>query len=308
MVDEPVTDAGRARWFDWLTWPALAGGALVMTAALLPRLDPALVTVMVSVAVAGVLLGLQRVRPQQARARRRESVWGELGHVLAGAELGTIVGYGLGVAIGEVIARAWGTASPWPTGGPLIAHVAVGLLVADAASYWQHRAVHRVGFLWRFHALHHQPRRLDVIKAGRFHAVDFATATAAAYLPLAALGAPTAVLAWVAIVNSVFGLLQHADVRMPTARWLDALLCTPAAHWRHHGRATGDDGNYATVCMLVDRAFGTWVDTGGRRPVALGLADDPLPRGWLARIVAPFRASPPPPARPALARDERARE
>lgn len=293
MLDEPVIDAGEAAWFDWLTWPAIVVASMAATAALLPRLDAALATVLVSAGVIGVVFALQRVRPQQRRGARAagfrgESVWGEVGHVLAGAEVGTILGYGAAVAIGEGVVRLYGGAAPWPDGGPLALHVLAGLLVADAASYWQHRAVHRWAWCWRFHALHHQPRRLDVVKAGRFHAVDFATATAAAYLPLAALGAPPAVLAWVAIVNSVLGLLQHADVRMPTPSWLDALVCTPAAHWRHHGRERTDDGNFATICMLVDRVFGTWVDTHGRRPRALGLVEDPLPGTWLGRIVAPF--------------------
>jgi sterol desaturase/sphingolipid hydroxylase (fatty acid hydroxylase superfamily) len=143
--------------------------------------------------------------------------------------------------------------------------------------------------LWPLHALHHQPRALDLLKTGRFHLVDSASFAFLAYVPLAVLGAPPVVLAWVVIVNTIGGLLQHANVRMPTPAWLDALVCTPAAHWRHHSCARADDGNYATLCMLIDRACGTWVATGGRRPARLGLEHDPLPPGWLASVTAPFR-------------------
>ncbi len=128
----------------------------------------------------------------------------------------------------------------------------------------------------------------DLIKTGRFHIVDITTNAFVAYLPLALLGASPVALAWVVIVNGIGGLLQHANVRLPTPAWLDALVCTPAVHWRHHSRALADDGDFATMCMLIDRALGTWAPTHGRRPAALGLEQDPLPPGWLASLLAPL--------------------
>lgn len=37
------------------------------------------------------------------------------------------------------------------------------LFVADFFRYWFHRAQHRYPLLWRFHAVHHSPRDLDVL-------------------------------------------------------------------------------------------------------------------------------------------------
>lgn len=287
LADEPGDLP--AAWFDWLTWPALVAAGLATTAALLPRTSPTLATVVVTTALVIVLLALERLRPQRAPAVRTEPLLGELGHVLIGTELGSILGYGAAVALGEVVAGLDLGAGPWPTDAPLAAQVGLGLLVADLGSYAQHRAVHRIAAMWPFHALHHQPRALELIKAGRFHLVDLMTNTFVAYLPLILLGTPPVVLAWIVIVGGIAGLLQHANVRMPTPAWLDALVCTPAVHWRHHSRAADDDGDFATTCPLIDRALGTWAPTGGRRPAALGLEDDPLPRGWWAAVLAPFR-------------------
>ncbi len=275
-------------WFDWLTWPALVAAGLVATAALLTRMSPTAVTVVVTTALVVVLLGLERLRPQRPRAARTEPLLGEIGHVLVGTELGSVLGYGGAVALGEALARLEVGVAVWPTSWPLLAQVGLGLLIADLGSYAQHRAVHRIGWLWPFHALHHQPRALDLIKTGRFHIVDITTNAFVAYLPLALLGASPVALAWIVIVNGIGGLLQHANVRLPTPAWLDALVCTPAVHWRHHSRALADDGDFATMCMLIDRALGTWAPTHGRRPAALGLEQDPLPRGWLASLLAPL--------------------
>jgi ornithine lipid hydroxylase len=273
-------------WFDWLTWPALVVSGLGATAALMPRMSATMVTVVVTAGLVVILLGLERLRPQRARAARGESVWAELGHVAVGLELGSIVGYGAAVALGEAVASGdhRGLAT-WP----LAAQLVLGLLVVDLVGYVHHRLLHRVAALWPFHALHHQPRALDLLKTGRFHPLDLASFTFLAYVPLLALGPSVEALAWVATTSSIAGLLQHANVRMPTPTWLDAVVCTPAVHWRHHSRDHADDGDFATLCMLFDRAFGTWAPTRGQRPPRLGLDDDPLPPGWLASLLAPLR-------------------
>ncbi len=286
-ADDASRDLPTA-WFDWLTWPLLVLGGLAATAAAVPRMSTTLVPVAVPVGMIAILLVLERSRPQRPRPQRRaESLWAELGHVAVGLELGSVLGYAAAAAVGAALAPS--TSDRALAGWPLVAEVGLGLLIVDVVSYLHHRLMHRIAVLWPFHALHHQPRELDLLKLGRFHLVDIATFALLAYAPLLALGPSAAALAWVATIGSIASLLQHANVRMPTPAWLDALLCTPAVHWRHHGRAKADDGNYAGLFMLIDRALGTWVATGGRRPAQLGLDDDPLPPGWLAAIVAPLR-------------------
>ncbi len=43
------------------------------------------------------------------------------------------------------------------------------ILLSDFSIYWGHRLQHRVGFLWRFHAVHHSAERLDWLVAHREH-------------------------------------------------------------------------------------------------------------------------------------------
>ena len=276
-----------AAWLDWLTWPLLVAASLLATAAVLPRLSATLATIVLTAGLVGVVLVLERVRPQRPRPPRREPLRVELGHVLLGLEVGGGLGYLGAVGLAEVLAPLRAGAAWWPASWPLAVQVAVALIVVDLGSYAQHRAVHRLGAAWPLHAIHHQPDLLDVLKTGRFHLVDLATNTFVAFLPVLALGAPAEVVAWAAIGGTVAGVLQHANVRMPTPAWLDAIIATPAVHWRHHG--ADDDGNFASMCPLIDRALGTWAPTHGRRPARLGLVDDPLPAGFLPSILAPFR-------------------
>src|SRR5262245_32544203 len=46
------------------------------------------------------------------------------------------------------------------------------VLGSDLLVYWGHRLQHRVGFLWRFHAVHHSAEHLDWLAAHREHPVD----------------------------------------------------------------------------------------------------------------------------------------
>ena len=46
------------------------------------------------------------------------------------------------------------------------------VLLSDLLIYWGHRLQHRVGFLWRFHSIHHSAEHLDWLAAHREHPID----------------------------------------------------------------------------------------------------------------------------------------
>ena len=50
--------------------------------------------------------------------------------------------------------------------------VFLAVVVADVAEYFIHLALHKVPFLWRFHAVHHSSKALDWIAGSRSHFVD----------------------------------------------------------------------------------------------------------------------------------------
>src|SRR5690348_9769438 len=48
-------------------------------------------------------------------------------------------------------------------------HLILGLLLIDLVSYTTHRISHRVGLLWRLHAVHHSDPEVDVTTTLRHH-------------------------------------------------------------------------------------------------------------------------------------------
>lgn len=181
--------------------------------------------------------------------------------------------------------------SLWPTSWPLVAQLAVALVIAELPQYWLHRWQHEHDALWRFHAVHHSAPRLYWLNAARFHPVDIALLYAVGYMPLVALGCPEDVLLLFACFDAVFGMLQHCnvDVRLGPLNWLFSMA---EPHRWHHSRVLEEaNANYGSNLILWDHVFGTFFLPRHREPpAAIGLTgDDDYPTSYLAQLAAPFR-------------------
>jgi sterol desaturase/sphingolipid hydroxylase (fatty acid hydroxylase superfamily) len=162
---------------------------------------------------------------------------------------------------------------------------ALVVVLGDLLIYWAHRLQHRVGLLWRFHAIHHSAEHLDWLAAHREHPLDTVYTVFIVNLPLFALGVPVSTLAWFAGFRGLWAIFIHANVRLPIGP-LRVLIGAPELHHWHHERSR-ESGNYANVSPLMDLLFGTYRHPA-HEPAALGV-DEPIPRGYLAQLAYPFR-------------------
>jgi sterol desaturase/sphingolipid hydroxylase (fatty acid hydroxylase superfamily) len=146
----------------------------------------------------------------------------------------------------------------------------------DAANWLAHYADHRLGALWRFHALHHSQEELSVLTSFRAHPLVHTTGFLLATVPVVAL-MPTRPIAPVLITAYVcVGTLQHANLRWtfgPAGR----VIVSPAYHRLHHAPDT-QHANLGVVLTIWDvlagRArFPARGDAAGRT----GLEGRPVP-------------------------------
>src|SRR5262245_13019394 len=156
---------------------------------------------------------------------------------------------------------------------PAIATIAAFLLF-DGWLYLLHRANHKIGFLWRFHRVHHSDQDLDSPTAIRFHPgeVMISSALRLAVLPLLGLTL-WQLLVYESLMMPVI-LFHHSNVNFPEKvdRWLRVLVVSPAIHRVHHSRARIEtDSNYSIIFSFWDRIFGTFQLRKGGRPVDFGL-------------------------------------
>jgi len=158
------------------------------------------------------------------------------------------------------------------------------IVLSDLFVYWGHRLQHRVGFLWRFHSIHHSAEHLDWLAAHREHPVDTIYTMGLINLPPFLLGFPLETLAGVIAFRGLWAIYIHSNVRLPTGP-LRVLFGAPELHHWHHDRDR-DAGNYANISPLMDVLFGTY-RCPGHEPESFGLRD-PIPSSYLGQMVHPF--------------------
>jgi sterol desaturase/sphingolipid hydroxylase (fatty acid hydroxylase superfamily) len=177
----------------------------------------------------------------------------------------------------------------------------VTMLAIDFSSYTMHRLLHRVGPLWRLHAVHHAATCLTPFTTYRQHPLEPLLLNGARAVA-AAIG--LAMFHWVFVqrtpVVTIYGLgagffaymftvnLHHAPVPLRYPRWLRYALISPHVHHLHHSTDVQHRHcNFGVVFSVWDRAFGSYFErdfaTGELR---FGLGDaDPFAHSLRASLL-----------------------
>ena len=156
-----------------------------------------------------------------------------------------------------------------------------------------HYASHRVGFLWRLHAVHHSVKRMYGFNGLMKHPLHLGCEALAGTLPLLLLGMPEQVAALLALAITLQLLLQHSnvDMRLGALRHLFAWAPVHRFHHMKYGRA--GDVNFALFLSIWDRLLGTAFHSDyPMRGDDLGIGSRPdYPDAYLAQLAEPFRES-----------------
>lgn len=182
----------------------------------------------------------------------------------------------------------------WPHTWPFVAQVVAAILVADLGVTLVHYASHKIGALWRFHAVHHSVKRFYGLNGLMKHPLHQTLEMSAGFAPLLLLGLPTDVAAVTALAAAIQLLLQHsnADYRIGPFKYVLALN---EGHRFHHLKWAGiGDVNFGLFTLLWDHLLGTFSYDPARRFTSdqLGMAAKPnYPTAYLAQLAEPFRAS-----------------
>ena len=132
----------------------------------------------------------------------------------------------------------------------------IALFLVDLTYYVHHRSMHRIGLLWVVHAVHHQPRFVNLSMSTRLSFFNKAL-TYWFYLPLALVGIPLSLLAIAGLVNGFYQAITHSRTwRLP--RLARYVFIDSRDHHLHHGKSVeAHDQNYGGMFSLWDRVFGT---------------------------------------------------
>ena len=111
--------------------------------------------------------------------------------------------------------------------------VPLTVVAMDGANWLAHYADHKLGFLWRFHALHHSQEELSVLTSFRAHPLMHTTGFILAAVPVVVLMPTRAIAPVVITIYVCVGTLQHANLRW-TFGPVGWVVVSPAYHRLHH--------------------------------------------------------------------------
>jgi sterol desaturase/sphingolipid hydroxylase (fatty acid hydroxylase superfamily) len=262
---DTATGAARRAWWRRASLPSLAVAAVtvavvwaavadllrqgrletVLSAGRAELAAPLLVALVVATGICERIWPAER-RPLLARGHVQDAFYLAL-HAIVVIPLMTLLSVGAAVLLSTH--AAWIEVRP-AENWPLWLVVPVTVVAMDAANWLAHYADHRLGFLWRFHALHHSQEELSVLTSFRAHPLMHTTGFILAAVPVVAL-MPTRAIAPVLITIYVcIGTLQHANLRW-TFGPLGRVLVSPAYHRRHHAPDI-QDTNLGVVLTIWD--------------------------------------------------------
>lgn len=179
---------------------------------------------------------------------------------------------------------------------PALVKVVIAVLLLDFAIYIQHIILHKVGFLWRLHRMHHADLDFDVTTGIRFHPLEIVLSLGIKMLVVLAIGAPyISVLIFEVVLNAT-SLFNHANIRIPlnVDKVLRLFVVTPDMHRVHHSIIKEEtNSNFGFNLPWWDYIFNTYKSQpqAGHDNMKIGIESFRNPRElWLDRLlIQPFK-------------------
>jgi sterol desaturase/sphingolipid hydroxylase (fatty acid hydroxylase superfamily) len=160
---------------------------------------------------------------------------------------------------------------------PVAVQVLFFLVTHDLYIYLFHRFQHANKVFWRIHEAHHSGKEVDFLAGSRSHVLEIIINQTIEFAPIIILGADPIVVPIKAMLDAMFGMFIHANVKVKLGR-LKYLLNSPELHlWHHANYKEVFHANFSTKFAVWDHLFGTVYDPGhppGDKPENWGLYYD----------------------------------
>jgi len=253
-----------------------------------------------SLAIVGVFLVVERVRPAQrralvARGHRHDLLWTVLNVALV---------VPLVTALSLSFADLARSTLPWIVlpkneAVPRWFATAVIFVAMDACNWFAHLANHRVRMLWRFHELHHSQEDMSVLTVFRTHPLIHVSYLVA-LVPAIVLIANGALSTTLLVIYGAAVAFAHSNTNLGFGP-LERIFVSPNFHRIHHQLDGPQDVNLGFALTIWDQLFHRAVfptpasirtDTGlPGRPLTVEQSG-PRPHHlavFAAQLVGPFR-------------------
>ena len=271
-------------WIRYLAYPVTMGTCLLALLNLLASTSiPWFAMGLGSVVGIAVVVALERLAPFRVDwAEDQGDLRADTAHALVNWTLLSGAAWGL-----HAIGRS--PTAVWPVDWAIWVQLLLAGAIFDLGLYLMHRASHRIGWLWRLHAIHHSSERLYWLNGERRHPLSALALAGPGLIVLSLLGVPPLVTsAWLALL-AIHLAFQHAnlDYRLGPLRYVIAAAET---HRQHHRREySGLQVNFGEFFILWDIVLGTFDKAEFDPSENVGLDDEAVPLHYAAQMRWPFR-------------------
>lgn len=170
---------------------------------------------------------------------------------------------------------------------PFVLQICGVVLIGDFGIYTMHRLMHRIPWLWPFHAIHHSSEQLDWLSTFRVHPIDQLFIRGLSLVPAFLMGFSTSAIAIAIMIYEWQSLMVHANVKLNIGplRWI---FVTPEFHhWHHANEPSVYDRNFSSQLVIWDLLFGT-ANMHHSHPQHYG-ANKAIPSDYVGQFFYPFR-------------------
>ena len=162
----------------------------------------------------------------------------------------------------------------------------LAFLFQDLLLWVSHYLRHKIPLLWRFHALHHSQKELNLFSEFRSHPLDLVASQLLIEVPLFMLVIPTPTIVAVLISQKWFLMLLHANVRINLGI-LGHFFASPVFHRVHHSlEPQHTNVNFGVYLSIWDRLVGTHHALETDTQVTTGVSGYPIEQNchWQATV------------------------
>jgi len=171
---------------------------------------------------------------------------------------------------------------------PVLLQLLEIMFLTDLVQYWFHRMMHRVPFLWNFHAIHHSAKAMDWLAASRMHVIEIIFLRAITVIPMQTLGFSHGAIYAYLIIVFLYSTYIHSNVSFDIEP-LKPIIVTPRFHHWHHGmEKEAIDVNFAIHFPILDKLFGTYHMPKNRWPESYGIRKK-IPSGFIKQFFYPLK-------------------
>jgi sterol desaturase/sphingolipid hydroxylase (fatty acid hydroxylase superfamily) len=138
------------------------------------------------------------------------------------------------------------------TAWPLVLQVLFFVISHDIWQYWFHRIQHNNKYWWRTHEAAHATPEVDWLVGSRSHALEILVAQTVEFAPIVLLGARPEVALIKGTLDAVWGMYNHANIRVDHGKLIYFFNGPQLHRWHHNNNNPGTGVNFSTKLSVWD--------------------------------------------------------